>query len=213
VPPDAVPPVAASPDGGPSATPPPVAAVPPAVPRPIGRFRSVGWRRAGWLALGVAGTLVGGYLVAAMLLFPAPLLPSERQVPGVLGVRLEEAQRTLQEQGFRAEVADRRFHPTYPAGMVTWQDPSPGVAAPRGSTVALTVSEGAARRPVPDVSGLDVTLARALLAAAGIAVARVDTVSGPFSTGVAAGTAPAAGDSVAAGGSVILQVARGGSGR
>jgi serine/threonine-protein kinase len=88
-------------------------------------------------------------------------------------------------------------------------DPAPGVAVPRGSTVALTVSEGPPRVAVPDVRGLDADLAQRLLAAAGIAVASVDTVAGVLPEGLAAGTAPAARDSVAAGSAVILHLSRG----
>ncbi|HTT68953.1 MAG TPA: PASTA domain-containing protein [Gemmatimonadales bacterium] len=161
------------------------------------------------LAGGVALTALAGYLVAAVLIFPAPLLPNERRVPRVIGAPEDEAQRALQRQGFRLEIADRVPHPAYAAGLVTWQDPSPGVAAPRGSVVALTVSQGAPRRIVPDVRGLDPELARRLLAAAGFAVGRVDTVPGPLPAGVAAGTFPAGGDSLGAGSNVVLQIAKG----
>ncbi|HXY68000.1 MAG TPA: PASTA domain-containing protein [Gemmatimonadales bacterium] len=158
---------------------------------------------------GVALTALAGYLVAAVLIFPAPLLPSERRVPRVIGALVDEAQRSLRKEGFRTEIADSAPHPAYAPGVVSWQDPSPGVAAPRGSTVALTLSEGAPRRIVPDVRGMDPELARRLLAAAGFAVGRVDTVPGSLPAGVAAGTDPSAGDSVGAGTSVVLQVAKG----
>ncbi len=148
--------------------------------------------------------------MAAVLLFPAPLLPNERQVPRVIGAAVDDARRELQDQGFRAQIADREFHPTWPVGTITWQDPPPGVAAPRGSAVELTVSEGPARRRVPDVHGLDADLAQRLLLAAGLVVAAVDTVGSPLPAGVATGTAPAAGDSAAAGTGVTLHVARGG---
>jgi eukaryotic-like serine/threonine-protein kinase len=147
--------------------------------------------------------------VAAVLLFPAPLLPNERRVPQVVGTAIENAQRTLVAAGFRAEIANREFHPTYAVGMVTWQDPAPDVAAPRGSAVALTVSAGPPRRRVPDVRGLDADLAQKLLLAAGVAVGTVDSVAAPLPPGIAAGTAPAAGDSVAAGSAVTLHVAKG----
>jgi len=147
--------------------------------------------------------------VAALLIFPAPLLPSERRVPRVIGAPEDEAQRALQRQGFRLEVADRVPHPTYAAGLVIWQDPSPGVAAPRGSTVSLTVSQGAPRRIVPDVRGLDPDLAQRLLAAASFAVGRVDTVPAALPAGLASGTRPAGGDSLGAGSAVVLQISKG----
>ena len=147
--------------------------------------------------------------MAALLIFPAPLLPSERRVPRVIGAAVYDAQQTLKGEGFRSEIADSAPHPSYAAGLVTWQDPPPGAAAPRGSAVALTVSEGTPRRVVPDVRGLDPDLAQHLLAAAGLTVGTVDTVPGPLPSGVAAFTEPAAGDSVTIGSSVRLHIAKG----
>jgi eukaryotic-like serine/threonine-protein kinase len=158
---------------------------------------------------GVALTALAGYLVAALLIFPAPLLPNERMVPRVIGAQVYEAQRALQVEGFRSEIADSAPHPTYAAGFVTWQDPPPGAAAPRGSSVALTISEGTPRRVVPDVRGLDPELAQHLLWAAGLTVGLVDTIPGTLPAGVAAATDPAAGDSVTAGSSVRLHLAKG----
>ena len=158
---------------------------------------------------GVALTALAGYLVAALLIFPAPLLPNERQVPRVTGIAVDAAQQTLQAHGFRPEIADSAPHPTYAAGLVTWQDPSAGAAAPRGSVVALTVSEGTPRRVVPSVQGLDVELAQQLLLAAGLTVGTVDTVPGTQPAGTAVATEPAAGDSIAAGSSVRLHIAKG----
>jgi beta-lactam-binding protein with PASTA domain len=180
-----------------------------AAPNPQGSQRPGRLRRAAVLVGGVAVTALGGYLVAALLIFPAPLLPNERTVPRVIGTPVEEAQRALQAEGLRTEIAGWAPHPTYDAGLVTWQDPSPGVAAPRGSAVALTVSQGRPRRVVPDVRGLDPELAQHLLWAAGLTVGSVDTVPGTLPSGVAAATDPTAGDSTAAGSSVHLHLAKG----
>ena len=166
-------------------------------------------RRAAIVAGGVALTALAGYLVAALLIFPAPLLPSERRVPRVIGAPEDEAQRALRKAGFRTELADSAPHAAYAAGVVTWQDPSPGTAAPRGSVVSLTVSEGAPQRVVPDVRNLDPELAQRLLAAAGFAIGRVDTIPGTLAAGVVAGTSPPVGDTVPAGTDLVLQISKG----
>jgi len=150
-----------------------------------------------------------GYLLAALLLFPAPLLPSEREVPRLIGLTAVAAQQTLTAGGLRSEIADHERHLTLPAGTVTWQDPAPGVAVPRGSTVSLTVSEGPPRVAVPDVRGLDAELAQRLLAAAGIVTGSVDTVASPLPAGLATGSVPAARDSVAVGTAVLLHLSKG----
>ena len=51
-----------------------------------------------------------------------------------------------------------------------WQDPPPGVEAPSQMHVALIVSAGPPRVPVPDVTGLDALLASKLITAAGLTV-------------------------------------------
>jgi beta-lactam-binding protein with PASTA domain len=165
-----------------------------------------------WIAVvagGVAATALVGYLVAALLLFPAPLLPNEREVPRVIGATEDEAARALEQKGLKSEIADRQRHATVAAGRVTWQDPAPGVAVPRGSVVSLTVSEGMLLTAVPDVRGLDAALAQQLLWAAGLTVAAVDSIASDQPAGLAVGTAPAAHDSVTTGGSVRLHLSRG----
>jgi beta-lactam-binding protein with PASTA domain len=166
-------------------------------------------RRVAWVAAGVAATTLAGYLVAALVLDPAPLLPNERAVPRVMGTSADDAARTLQRRGLRSEIADHERNPVVPAGLVAWQDPPPGVAVPRGSAVALTVSDGPPRLAVPDVRGLDADLAQQMLRAAGIEVDRVDTVASPLPTLVAVATTPAATESVTAGSRVVLHLARG----
>ncbi len=130
-------------------------------------------------------------------------------MPRLIGVTVAQAELMLAHDGLRTEIADRERHPTVAAGSVTWQDPAPGVAVPRGTVVSLTVSEGPPRVAVPDVRALDAALAQQLLAAAGISVATMDTVASQLPVGLAVGTAPAAWDSVEVGSAVILHLSRG----
>lgn len=163
-----------------------------------------------WLVAGVAVMAGVGYLVAAVVLFPAPLLPNERVVPRLLGESYLKAQEDLARAGFTMEVAGREPHPTAPPGTVTWQDPPPAVAAPRGTTIALTLSAGPPRAAVPNVRGLDLELAQRLLWGAGLRVEQVDSTPGSQQPpGVAVGTTPAAGDSLKLNGPVVLHLARG----
>ena len=167
-------------------------------------------KRVAWLVGGVAVMAGVGYLVAALVLFPAPLLPNERLVPRLLGESFVLAEAELARGGLVVEIAGREPHPTAPAGTVTWQDPPPGVAAPRGTTVSLTVSAGPPRAAVPDVRGLDQELAQRLIWGAGLRVEQVDSVPGSQQpAGVAVGTTPAAGDSLRMNGAVVLHLARG----
>jgi len=150
-----------------------------------------------------------GYLVAALYLFPAPLLPNEREVPRVLGLDERTAGAELARAGLDASVAGREPHPTADAGLIVWQDPVAGVAVPRGTRVSLVLSDGPDHITVPDVHGFDEVMARRLLAAAGLDVDAVDTVLvKDVPTGTVAGTVPAAGGVLPAGRPVTLQLAR-----
>ena len=150
-----------------------------------------------------------GYLVAALYLFPAPLLPNEREVPRVIGLDERAATADIGRLGLEAAVAGREPHPTADPGEVIWQDPVAGVAIPRGSRVTLVLSDGPPWVAIPDVHGFDEALARRLLAAAGLGVDAVDSVLvKDVPAGVVAGTLPAAGESLRVGRPVTLQLAR-----
>ena len=67
-------------------------------------------------------------------------------------------------------MAANETHPTAPRGRVIWQDPPPQVAVPEGSSVALTVSAGPARIPIPGVAGYEVDLAMRMLESTGFQI-------------------------------------------
>ena len=176
---------------------------------PLVRRLPPGLRKTVWLRLGVAVMAGGGYRVAALVFFPAPLLPNERHVPRVLALSEEEARHDIEQAGLAPSVVGREPHPTARRGDVIWQDPPPGLTAPRGSTVQVVLAAGPPRVAVPDVHGYDEAFARRLLAAAGLTVELVDTVLiKDVQAGTVAGTDPAAGESLAVGRSVTLHLAR-----
>jgi eukaryotic-like serine/threonine-protein kinase len=157
--------------------------------------------------LGVAAVL--GYLAVAVFVFPSPMFPHRQVVPRVLGLPIAEARRDIAATKLGIIDNGSEPHPTAPAGTVIWQDPPPGVVAPANLRVALTVSAGPPRIPVPDVAGLDVDLASRLIAAAGLRVGRVDSVQAAVPPGVAMQTRPVAATAVAPGTRVGIVVSRG----
>ena len=162
------------------------------------------WR---WLGIG-AGALLAGYLTA-FLIFPAPLLPGHQPVPRVLGLTVPEAQAEIQKSKLQVTDGGAEPHPSAPAGIVVWQDPPPGVVAPEGAKVTLVSSAGPPKIPVPDVSGLDATLAQSLVAAAGLVVSQVESVQAAAPTGLAMLTRPAQGTALAPGSGLTIVVSRG----
>ena len=176
---------------------------------PLDGLMSIDRRRATrWGLIGL-GALLAGYLTAYLVLFPAPILPGHQAVPRLLGLSIVEAQAQVQKA--RLVVADGGAdpHPTAPEGTVIWQDPPPGVIAPEGLKVTLVASGGPPKIPVPDVGGLDASLAQRLVAAAGLTVSQVESVQAAAPQGLAMLTRPPAGTALAPGAGLTLVVSRG----
>jgi beta-lactam-binding protein with PASTA domain len=69
--------------------------------------------------------------------------PEMVAIPPLLGAAEADALASLQSQGFQAEVS-RSYNESVGAGLVCAMEPAPDTAIPRGSTVAVTVSQGSA---------------------------------------------------------------------
>jgi len=156
-----------------------------------------------------AGTFVVGYGIAATLLFPAPIIATSRSIPRVLGQAESQARQTLSAAGFATGTVERAAHATVPAGHVVWQDPPPEVVAPEASEVAVILSSGPQRVPVPDVAGYDAEDARRLIEGAGLRVGTLESTQAPTPRNVAVNTRPPAGSTLPPGADVTLVVSVG----
>jgi eukaryotic-like serine/threonine-protein kinase len=182
----------------------------PALPDfPLPSLPKLGGRAVRILIAAVLGAILAGYLTAYLIIFPAPILPGHQAVPRVLGLTLSEAQEQLTRAEMEAADGGSDAHPTATEGTVIWQDPPPGVVAPEQTKVALVTSAGPPKIALPDVAGYDGTLARQILAVAGLTVARVESVAAPVPRGVTMLTRPTPGTNLAPGTSVTLVVSRG----
>src|SRR5438477_340814 len=161
-----------------------------------------------WIGIG-AGMVLAGYLTAYLILFPAPILPGHQAVPRVLGLTMAEAQAEIQRSKLQVTDGGAEPHPTAPAGIVIWQDPPADVIAPEGMKVTLVSSAGPPKIPVPDVAGLDASLAQSMVAAAGLVVSGVESVQAAAPTGLAMMTRPPAGTALAPGAGLTVVVSRG----
>jgi eukaryotic-like serine/threonine-protein kinase len=98
-------------------------------------------------------------------------------VPDVLQQSEGSARQELQAEGFEVQVNEAPSD-DIEEGLVSAQDPSPGVEAPVGSTVTITVSTGPEQVEVPSVEGEEEDTARQILEDAGFQV-QVEEVPGP----------------------------------
>jgi membrane peptidoglycan carboxypeptidase len=114
------------------------------------------------------------FMLAAMrglpsLGFPPPPPPEYALVPGVVGKKLDRAEKILAKANFTAE--EERVNSIEPAGTVVSQSPGAGSRVQAGGLVTLQVSNGIPPKVrVPRVLGLSLEDARQRLLAAGLSV-------------------------------------------
>jgi serine/threonine-protein kinase len=160
---------------------------------------------AGVLVLG----LVLGYVVSTRLFFPMPPPPGDLfEVPDVRGLDRSVALDMLERAGVGAAVTDSFRHPTALSGEVLGQTPLSGQLSTATNPVALTVSLGPVRRPVPDVVRLGLNSARTVLEASGFIVI-VDTLLADLPEGQVVEVLPEAGTEVDLPMEVIVLVSTG----
>ena len=179
------------------APPPPPAAAREAAPRARRLLRDV-------LLLAALFAIVFG--VAYVALMPGPVISSSHAVPRVLEMPVEAAERELTTAGFRPRRGEGRLHPLLADGTVIWQDPPAGTVLSSGTVVTLTVSDGLALYPVPDVLQFPAPLARRVVEAAGLRIERVDSVPSAAPRGTVLETRPGPGSARPLGSGVVLVV-------
>lgn len=94
------------------------------------------------------------------------------EVPNVTNMTVVEAQRALEEKGFKVEL-EEKFGDKIKPGLVMEQSPKAGEKRKEGSLIFLTISKGAELKTVPDVVGMSLTKAEQQLEAAGYAVGSI----------------------------------------
>jgi eukaryotic-like serine/threonine-protein kinase len=167
------------------------------------------WRRfARDLGL-VALVALVGYGISAYWVSPGAVFASEHAVPRVLEMTEADARERLTKLGFRVRLDGERANPGIPRGAVVWQDPPPDMIVPPNSSVQLVLSGGPAPVSVPDVVGLSLQFAEAILEAAGMKVGRVDRVTSDQEADVVLSVRPPPGNGRPRGSSVDLLVSSG----
>lgn len=165
--------------------------------------------RRGILSIGIIGAAaLAGYLTTCVL-YPAPLMVSDVTVPTLRGLDTAVAIDRLATLGLRGRVSDDIADPLVKPGEVSWQSPAPETVVPADAVVRLGVSSGGPPIVVPDVVDLPIDLARTVVAAAGLTVAAVDTVTEATEFGTVVRQTPSPGSSGASRPPLYLTVSRG----
>ena len=129
------------------------------------------------------------------------------EVPGLVGLSLDEAQAAAAGSDLSVTVAQQQFAPD-PVGTVISQDPEAG-SFTGGDDVSVVVSKGPQPVAVPNVAGQAWEQANAALEGAGFVVERQDEFFDDIPANTVASLDPAAGSEIAPESKVTVVVSKG----
>jgi beta-lactam-binding protein with PASTA domain len=134
--------------------------------------------------------------------------PAMTPVPSLMGMKADAARQNLEKQGWKVNVQERPVTDAQQSGAVVQQSPPPGTKVQqKNQPVTLYVGKAPERVPVPQVAGMKLQEAQAVLSKARLnAQVSTQPVAEPQRNGVVLGMKVAAGTPVAPGTMVPLVV-------
>jgi len=131
------------------------------------------------------------------------------EVPDVIGMPREDAERILKEAGLDLGEVRSEYSALVEQGRVISTEPSAGWPVVKGTPVNLVISAAPGTISIPDVSGKSAEEAQALLQSVGFAVEAVEEASESAPAGMCIRSEPPAGEQLQPGSSVRLVISSG----
>jgi beta-lactam-binding protein with PASTA domain len=103
----------------------------------------------------------------------------QENMPKLVGISLESAQRIAGGLGLELKVEDKIFSPQYPANTIAQQMPPPGTPLKMGQHVHVLVSLGPPQATVPNLVGASLRAARITALQEGLTVGEVAIIPWP----------------------------------
>lgn len=168
----------------------------------LGAFLAFFWV---WVAVGLLGGMVyGSYR------WWVNSTPRDVKVPTYVGQNEAQAKELLRKSGLNYAVLGEVYDPRRPAGTILRGFPAPGKTVKLGRVVSVTVSRGAEKVVMPDLSELTLEQVRQVLQRAGMRLGNISTMyNDTVARGYIGGQYPAPGDSFSRSESINLIVSRG----
>ncbi len=135
-------------------------------------------------------------------------VPDQVQVPDLVGLSQEEAQRLAEESGLQLAVVGERHDSSIPALNIIAQTIPAGELAGKGETIGVVISQGPNFITVPDIEGLPITTAEPGLREMGLTISQKGVWS-KMAEGTILSQDPPAGSVVSEGRVVTLVVSSG----
>ena len=140
----------------------------------VERSRSAVWRVPIALIVATLGAGALGYLGVQLFLLPETLADSRvHRVPDLTGESIEDAMEDGRSAGYEVVPSGRQYSDRVDRGDVIYQIPPPGSYHAAGDTLFVLVSLGEQQTRLPDLTGLDLEAARAILRQLDVEVAGV----------------------------------------
>lgn len=130
-------------------------------------------------------------------------------VPDVKDKTRTDASEILKDKGFEVELTEDAYDKDIEAGKVCKQDPEGNTKAAKGSTVKITISKGAEKGDVPNVTNLSESDARASIERAGFVCAVNYSASETVEEGFVMSQNPSGGQKADKGSTVTITVSKG----
>lgn len=131
------------------------------------------------------------------------------EVPGVVGMASEEAVRTLNEAGLKADVTEQRVSNDVEAGYIISQSHIEGEKVKEGFTIKLVVSSGGIESLIPNVKQQDVKEGTVLIENEGFEVGEITYEFNELPEGMIISQNPKAGIKMPAGTKIDLVLSQG----
>ncbi len=188
--------------------------------RPFGERREVVERRrsATWqIVIATIAATIGaaalGYLAVQLFFLPETVAMSRlNRVPDVTGLSLDDAMRAGDANGYAVQASGQRASPDHGEGDVIYQVPPPDSYHAQGDTLWVLVSTGDPEPVVPDLSGVDPSMAARILGQIGVPLTAARRApSDVHPQGTVIQTVPPAGTAITDETRVTLILSRGGT--
>jgi beta-lactam-binding protein with PASTA domain len=179
----------------------------------VERSRSASWRVPIALIVATLGAGALGYLGVQLFLLPETLAETRiHRVPDLTGKAIEDAMKEGRSLGYEVVASGRQYSDPVDEGDVIYQIPPPGSYLAAGDTLFALVSLGPQTTRLPELTGLDLESARAVLRQLGVEVAGVRReASELLPQNVVVASDPPAGTPVEEDMAVMLSLSRGGT--
>lgn len=121
-------------------------------------------------ALSAVLTLLAIALVSALITMRFAVHGAEVRVPVLSGLTVPEAVQRLHALGLQAGIDGHFYSATQPAGAILTQSPAPGTMVRKSWRVRVTESLGPQKIAIPNVDGMDASLATITIRRTGLQV-------------------------------------------